>query len=101
MKPNLEVGAAGRENHLVSLKRKKGRHSSSGRDENHDETRVPQLSKGDIGQLSNSPAASVKVAAPVDSSPSTFEQTGAVNSETKMNCGYHENDLRHYIGIVA
>lgn len=83
----------------TTLKRKKGCDSSSGSEDNIDETRSPSSSKADTGQLSNS-SASAEVAAPgVESSPSTSEQVSAsvVNPEIEENDGCHENDLGCYV----
>lgn len=69
----------------TSLQKKKGRDSSSGSEDNIDETRSPSSSKADTGQLSNSSASAEVAASGVKSSPSTSEQVSAsvVNPKLK------------------
>ncbi|KAG5866696.1 hypothetical protein JTB14_019771 [Gonioctena quinquepunctata] len=90
---------------ITTHKRKKGQDSSSGSDgnDNHDKIGVPQSAKvkGNTEQSSNSPAASVNIAAPDYSSPSTSEQACAVNPKISKNDGWHENDIGCYVGPAS
>lgn len=87
-------------------KRKEGRESSSGSDENdnRDKTHVmPRSLHANIGQASHSPAEPVNISVADYSSPSTSQQTYGVNVDPEIivDDGYHENDLGRYVGLAT